>query len=284
MKPRRFFVSVNEIQQSFAFADRFKDSYARTVTLSNGSVRTIKLTPVVRDGQELVELNDSGHVTYMGPDGTTTNGKLMIQLSSLELAYPDEKSCAVALLAEPVVWALYERLATDPESIQVRLDNLPPLGDNPQVDYILKPGSAWHGHSPGLPLELSLLIGLMVHGSPELRQALAPKEGQPGDIPFMVMRKQGEAELESTWPAADQQMGRIVLQDDPFVSMRMAADILESAFSLDPQSAHDKMREIHEKGSCVLEWAPGSDVAGTCRQLNAGWRARGLSLYCLPQG
>jgi ATP-dependent Clp protease adapter protein ClpS len=283
MQPRTFFVFLNEIRQNFVFGDRFRDSYTRTVTMSDGSVRTVKLTPVIRNGEELVELDDGGHITYMGLNGTTTNATLMIQLHSRELSYPDEKSCAVAMLDAPVVQALYLSLGTDPDSIKARLSELQPQGDNPDIDYILTIDSAWHRHSRDIPLELRLLVGLVVHGSPAVKQALAPQDGQPGDVPFFVARKRRETELQSLWPVADQQTGRVVLLDDPFTSMRTAADALESSFGLDPKSAHGKMLEVHRAGSCVLELGPGSDVADTCRRLNADWRSRGLSLYCHPE-
>lgn len=281
--PRRFFVSLDEIRQSFVFADQFRDSYTTTVTMSDGSTRTIRLTPMVRDGQEVVELNDGGRITYMGPHGTQTNGTLMIRLLSRELSYPDEKSCALAMLEAPVVQALYESLGTDPGSVKTRLSELQLQGDNPDIDAVLATDSGWLSHSSDVPLELRLLIGVVVHGSPEIKQALTPRDGAPGDVPFFVVRKQRETELQSLWPAVDQQTGRVVLLDDPCVSMRAAADALEASFGLDPQSAHTKMLEIHTTGSCVVELEPGSDVADTCRRLNAGWRSRGLSLYCHPQ-
>ncbi len=83
---KRFIVSIDEIQQSFAFGEEFAGSYEKTVTLSDGTTRTVQLTPVVRDGQLMIELNDSGHRTYMGTDGTTTNGRLMVQVREIDTA------------------------------------------------------------------------------------------------------------------------------------------------------------------------------------------------------
>ena len=71
---------MDEIRKNFAFADEFRGHYEKSVTLSDGSTRDIKLTPMLHEGKEVVELNDNGSVTYMGLDGTTTNGTLMVQL------------------------------------------------------------------------------------------------------------------------------------------------------------------------------------------------------------
>ena len=77
---KRFLVSIDEIQTNFVFGDEFSGSYTRTLTLSDGSTRTIQLTPMLHDGMQVVEFKDSGGHTYMGLNGTTTNGKLMVQL------------------------------------------------------------------------------------------------------------------------------------------------------------------------------------------------------------
>lgn len=75
---KKFAVFIDEIRQNFVFGDAFEGSYVRTVRLSDGSSRTVKLTPVVREGRELVELDVDGHVTYMGPNGTTRNGDTLM--------------------------------------------------------------------------------------------------------------------------------------------------------------------------------------------------------------
>lgn len=41
---------------------------------------------MIRDDRPVVELNDSGHISYMGLHSTTTNGSLMVQLREI----PDE--------------------------------------------------------------------------------------------------------------------------------------------------------------------------------------------------
>lgn len=75
-----FVVFIDEITQNFVFGDCFDVSYTKTVTMSDGRTRTIKLTPMVRDGKPVVELNDTGHISYMGLDSTTTNGNLMVSI------------------------------------------------------------------------------------------------------------------------------------------------------------------------------------------------------------
>lgn len=84
MSTKKFRVSIDEIHQNFVFGDEFAGSYKRQVTMSDGSVRTIELTPMIHDGKKVVEFKDSGGHTYMGPGGTTTNGKLMVQLRDIE--------------------------------------------------------------------------------------------------------------------------------------------------------------------------------------------------------
>lgn len=84
MNKKEFMISVDEIKQNFVFGESFKGSYSKSVNLSDGSTRTIKLTPMIHKSMQVVELNDTGGVTYMGMNGTTTNGKLMVQLRNME--------------------------------------------------------------------------------------------------------------------------------------------------------------------------------------------------------
>ena len=84
MKTKEFLICLDEIEQNFVFGDQFADSYTKTVAMSDGSFRTIKLTPMIREGRLVVELNDTGHISYMGPNGTTTNGTLMVQLRDID--------------------------------------------------------------------------------------------------------------------------------------------------------------------------------------------------------
>jgi hypothetical protein len=77
---QKFFVSISEISKNFVSADEFAGHYGRTVTLTDGTRRHIELIPMVHEGMEVVELKDNGGHTYMGLNGTTTNGKLMVQI------------------------------------------------------------------------------------------------------------------------------------------------------------------------------------------------------------
>jgi len=81
---KSFIVSIDEIRNNFVFADKFNGRYDRTLTLSDGSARHITLTPMLHDGKQVVALDDNGKRTYMGWNGTTTNGTLMIQVSDID--------------------------------------------------------------------------------------------------------------------------------------------------------------------------------------------------------
>jgi hypothetical protein len=81
---KHFIVSVDEIRKNFVYADEFDGRYSRTVTLSDGTTRTIELIPMLHDGMQVVEFKDTGGHTYMGLNGTTTNGKLMVQVRDLD--------------------------------------------------------------------------------------------------------------------------------------------------------------------------------------------------------
>ncbi len=57
LSKKRFVVCIDEIQQNFVFGDEFSGRYAKTVTLSNGTTRTIELTP----RQGLIGAYDAGY-------------------------------------------------------------------------------------------------------------------------------------------------------------------------------------------------------------------------------
>jgi ATP-dependent Clp protease adapter protein ClpS len=80
---KRFVVCIDEIRQNFVFGEEFTGRYTKTVTLSDGSTRTIELTPIIHEGMPLVELKDTDRLTYMGLNGTTINGTLMVQILDL---------------------------------------------------------------------------------------------------------------------------------------------------------------------------------------------------------
>jgi hypothetical protein len=82
---RAYSVSIDEIKQNFAHAETFTGSYSRTVTMSDGSTHIITLRPEVVDGKEVLELTDqnsNGKIAHslIGPNATTTNGMLMINV------------------------------------------------------------------------------------------------------------------------------------------------------------------------------------------------------------
>ena len=84
MSKKRFIVSIYEVRQEVVFAEEFSGRYARTVTMSDGTTRTVELTPMIRDGRPVVEFKDSGGFTYIGTarvsTGTTINGTLMVNV------------------------------------------------------------------------------------------------------------------------------------------------------------------------------------------------------------
>jgi hypothetical protein len=77
---REFMVFLDETKQNFVFGDRFSGHYKRTVTMSDGSTRTIELTPMVHNSMQVVELKDGGHLSYMGLNGTMTSENLLVRL------------------------------------------------------------------------------------------------------------------------------------------------------------------------------------------------------------
>ena len=85
---KRFVVSISEIRQEIVFADEFAGGYIKTVSLSDGSTRTVELTPMMREGSLVMELKDTGHRTYMGMTpvrtGLQTNGNLMVRIFDLD--------------------------------------------------------------------------------------------------------------------------------------------------------------------------------------------------------
>jgi hypothetical protein len=81
---KQFLVSIDEVRQNFVFDDRFTGHYSKTVTLSDGTTRRIELTPMIHDGKQVVEFKDNDGHTYMGFNGTTTNGKLMVALHDID--------------------------------------------------------------------------------------------------------------------------------------------------------------------------------------------------------
>jgi ATP-dependent Clp protease adapter protein ClpS len=95
---KRFCVFINEIAQQLVWADPFEGRYSKTVTLSDGTMRTVELIPVERNSEQMVEFKDGGHHSYMGltpvRTSTTINGNLMVQVvdvSDLEAAREESR-------------------------------------------------------------------------------------------------------------------------------------------------------------------------------------------------
>lgn len=83
LRVKRFTVSIDEVSNKFVFAERFEGSFEKTLTMSDGSTRNIRLTPLMHKNEPRIALEDSGKRTYMGLNSTTTNGKLMVQVREL---------------------------------------------------------------------------------------------------------------------------------------------------------------------------------------------------------
>ena len=84
LSSREFLVSIDEVKQNIVFGEQFSGAYKRTVKMSDGSERTIELTPMIHDGKQVVEFKDTGGRTYMGLNGTSTNGALMVQIRDMD--------------------------------------------------------------------------------------------------------------------------------------------------------------------------------------------------------
>jgi hypothetical protein len=89
---KTFAVSIDEIGQHFVFGDTFSDGYTRTIAMSDGSVRTIVLRPMMKDGELVMELKDGTHLSYMGPNGKATHGTLMISLTEIPIDDPSSST------------------------------------------------------------------------------------------------------------------------------------------------------------------------------------------------
>jgi ATP-dependent Clp protease adapter protein ClpS len=85
---KRYVVFIYEIRQEIVFAEEFSAQYSKMVTLSDGTVRTVELTPMMRDGDPVIEFKDTGHRTYIGTEsvrtGSHTNENLMVKIIDVE--------------------------------------------------------------------------------------------------------------------------------------------------------------------------------------------------------
>ena len=84
LSSKPFDVAIFEVKQKFTPGDflstEFSGSYTQTVTMSDGTQRRIELTPMMHKGMRVVRLKDNGGTSYMGLNGTTLNGTLLVQL------------------------------------------------------------------------------------------------------------------------------------------------------------------------------------------------------------
>lgn len=80
---KRFMVSVDEVKNNLVFAEQFQGGFHKTFRMSDGSERTIRLQPLIHKNERVLALEDNGKMTYMGLNGTTTNGALMVQVREL---------------------------------------------------------------------------------------------------------------------------------------------------------------------------------------------------------
>ncbi len=105
---KRFIVSIYEIRQELVFAEEFSGQYVKTVTLSDGTTRTVELTPTMHNGRVGMQFNDTGYRTHMGMlplrNGSHTNDTLMVRIVDLDdrprsrLMSPDTSVTSIAEL------------------------------------------------------------------------------------------------------------------------------------------------------------------------------------------
>ena len=81
-----YIVSIDEVKQNFAFGVPMRDTFTKTVKMSDGKERTIELRKVLRNGKTVIEFKDGTGLSYMGIGGTTTNGKLMVSVHKIPKA------------------------------------------------------------------------------------------------------------------------------------------------------------------------------------------------------
>lgn len=83
-----FVVSIDEVSQNFVFGEQFSGRFEKTVTMSDGSERSIVLTPMEKDGRLAVKFEDGEGHTYMGPNGWTYNDTLLVSLRNYDQHAP----------------------------------------------------------------------------------------------------------------------------------------------------------------------------------------------------
>lgn len=85
---KAFNVAIFEVKQKLTpgefLGEEFSGSYTQAITMSDGSQRNITLTPMMHKGRPVVRLQDNRHTSYMGLNGTTLNGTLLVQLRDMD--------------------------------------------------------------------------------------------------------------------------------------------------------------------------------------------------------
>lgn len=88
LSKKRYAVTVYEVRQRVVQGEEFIGQYSRTVMLSDGTQRTIKLQPVVRNEEPLLEINTGGATTFSGiiplRSAAATHGTLMVHVVDLD--------------------------------------------------------------------------------------------------------------------------------------------------------------------------------------------------------
>ena len=79
-----FSVKLYEVKQKLTpgelLSEEFSRSYTRTVTMSDGTMRTIELTPMVHRGMQVVRLKDNAGISYSSLNGSTLHETLLVHL------------------------------------------------------------------------------------------------------------------------------------------------------------------------------------------------------------
>jgi hypothetical protein len=97
-------VSLDEVKQNLVFAEPFSDIYTNTVRMADGSRRKITLHAVSKNGVPLVELLDQSvdgtRHSFMGRNGTTTDGRLMVSIKDMAELQRDMRQVTAGTHAE----------------------------------------------------------------------------------------------------------------------------------------------------------------------------------------
>jgi ATP-dependent Clp protease adapter protein ClpS len=154
---RRLFVFIYEIRQEFVWGDELGQRYTQTVSLSNGATRSLELTPMIRHGMPVVEFKDTGHCSYMGLNGTTTNGTLMVQIRDYDAARDEWKRWSAASPVLPPDTSLLARPDFVPAGF---IHGIEILNDNAtDMDFVV----SVLGAHVGLSFEEAIRIMLEIH-------------------------------------------------------------------------------------------------------------------------